>query len=394
MDFAPTTQPQTARPPAVSLSGAPDGAPPSAESRPGGSPAADAPPRGRKETGPKAEAGPAPAGQLSARQWNELLKPYKKPQLGSSLFQLLTTAPLFFLTWALMYWSLDVSYWLTVALAFPAGGLLIRLFIFQHDCGHGSFFPSQKANNAVGFLLGVLTLTPYGYWRRTHAIHHATTGDLDNREFGDIKTLTVAEYRARSPRDQFLYRLYRSPLVLFFVGPLFQFVVKHRLPMDIPWKWKKEWASVLWTNVALAVVIGALWVTIGIKAVLLVHLPILVITTSVGVWLFYVQHQFEDTYWRGNENWNYHEAALAGSSYYRLPKVLQWFTGNIGLHHVHHLSSRIPNYLLQKCHDENPELHGVTILTLGESFRTARLRLWDEERERLIGFRDLAASRS
>jgi acyl-lipid omega-6 desaturase (Delta-12 desaturase) len=334
-----------------------------------------------------------PTGRLSARQWNDLLRPYKGGDLRRSLFQLLTTGALFFLLWYLMLRSIEVSYFLTLALAFPTGGLLIRLFIFQHDCGHGSFFPSQKANNVVGFLLGILILTPYGYWRRTHAIHHATSGDLDEREFGDIATITVNEYLRRTPMQRLAYRLYRNPLTLFLIGPLFQFVVKHRLPLDFPRSWKKEWASVLWTDLAIGIVAIAVGETVGWMNLLLVHGPILVITTSAGVWLFYVQHQFEDTYWRRHETWDYHEAAIAGSSYYKLPKVLQWFTGNIGLHHVHHLSSRIPNYRLQQCHDENPELHRVTVLTLRNSLRTARLRLWDEATNRLVGYRELKEAR-
>ena len=333
----------------------------------------------------------SPQERLSPRQWNDLLRPYKGADLRRSVLQLLNTAPLFFLLWYLMLRSLEVSYFLTLALAFPTGGLLIRLFIFQHDCGHGSFFPSQKANNVLGFLLGILILTPYDYWRRTHAIHHATSGDLDEREFGDIATITVGEYLERTPGKRLAYRLYRNPLTLFFIGPLFQFVVKHRLPMDFPLSWKREWASVLWTNLAIALVVVTMGETVGWMNLFLVHAPILAITTSAGVWLFYVQHQFEDTYWRRHESWSYHEAAIAGSSYYKLPKVLQWFTGNIGLHHVHHLSSRIPNYRLQQCHDENPELHRVTVLTLRNSFRSARLRLWDEATEKMVGYRELKA---
>ncbi len=326
---------------------------------------------------------------MTPRAWNTLLGPYKGSDLKRSLFQLLTTAPLFFLSWYLMYRSLEVSYLLTLALAFPTAGLIVRLFIFQHDCGHGAFFRSNRANHLVGAALGVLTLTPYTYWRRTHSIHHATSGDLDNREFGDIITATVKEYQAKTPMNRFWYRLYRNPLILFFIGPLFQFIVKHRLPLDLPLSWKKEWASVMGTNLSLAAILVAFHYTIGLKAFLLVHGPILILTVSWGVWLFYVQHQFDETYWRPHPEWDYHTAALMGSSYYALPKALQWFSGNIGLHHVHHLSSRIPNYRLQQCHDENPILHEAKILTLRESLRLFTLKLWDEEKQRLIGFREL-----
>jgi len=288
-----------------------------------------------------------------------------------------------------MAYSLSWSYGLTLLLAVPTVGLLTRLFIFQHDCGHGSFFRSRRANNALGGVLGVLTLTPYRYWRRTHAIHHATSGDLDRRTFGDIKTLTVEEYRALTGFGRLKYRLYRHPLTLFVVGPIWQFFLKHRLPLDMPRSWKREWASVHWTNAGLLLGAGlGCWI-FGWKVFLLVQIPISLLSGVLGIWLFYVQHQFEDTYWRKNPDWSFERAGIEGSSYYELPRWLHWFTGNIGYHHVHHLASRIPNYHLPRCFRTVQELHGVTRLTLWSSLRCARLRLWDEASQRLISFGEL-----
>jgi omega-6 fatty acid desaturase (delta-12 desaturase) len=325
----------------------------------------------------------------TARTWNEILGPYKRPNAGRSTFQLVSTSLLFFAGWAAMAWSLGVSYWLTLLLAFPTAGLLVRLFIIQHDCGHGAFFRSGKLNNAVGAVLGVLTLTPYQYWRRCHAIHHATSGDLDRREMGDITTLTVDEYLALSFWGRLKYRLYRNMFVLLVVGPFFEFAIRQRLPLDTPMSWKREWMSVLGTNVSLAAVLLVMAQTLGLGAFALVHMPVLLISGGLGIWLFYVQHQFEDTYWEHHEGWDYYRAGIEGSSYYDLPAVLHWFTGNIGYHHVHHLSSRIPNYRLRECLEENPELSKVTRITVRESLRCARLKLWDEKQRRLIGFREL-----
>jgi acyl-lipid omega-6 desaturase (Delta-12 desaturase) len=321
-----------------------------------------------------------------------LLAPYKLPSWRRALTQLLDTALPFAALWWLMAWSLDVSYLLTLLLAVPAAGLYTRLFIFQHDCGHGSFFPSPAANRALGSALGVVTLFPYGYWRRTHAIHHATSGNLDRRELGDIETLTVREYRALSPWRRLGYRLYRHPLVLFGLGPLYQFVIKHRFPWDIPWAWKREWASALWTNLGIAAGGGALCLLFGWQTVLVVHLTIVLLAGPLGVWLFYVQHQFEETYWEGAGAWDFYRAGAHGSSFYDLPRALHWFTGNIGYHHIHHLSSRIPNYNLQRCFEDNPALQRVTRLTLRQSLRCLRLRLWDEDRRLLVGFRELRAA--
>ena len=322
-----------------------------------------------------------------SKYWNQLLAPYMKASNGKAAFQLLTTGAAFAANWLLMLWSLGVSYWLTLALALPAAGLLTRLFIFQHDCGHGAFFRWRRLNNVVGGIIGVLTLTPYRYWRRTHALHHGGSGDLDRRSFGDVVLLTVKEYMSRSRWGRLKYRVYRHPIVLLVVGPIWQFIIKHRLPWDLPRTWKKEWASVMWTNLGIASAIVGTSLFIGIDRFLLVQLPISLFAGALGIWLFYIQHQFEDTYWRDHPEWDFHRAAMEGSSYYDLPRVLHWFTGNIGYHHIHHLASRIPNYRLPECFKQLPDLHHVTRLTIRDSLRSARLHLWDEDSQRLMGFR-------
>ena len=324
-----------------------------------------------------------------ARYWNEILAPYMKSSYAKALFQLISTLALYALGWYLMYRSLEVSYWLTLGLAIPTTGFLVRLFIFQHDCGHGSFFPSRRANDTVGFFLGVLMLTPYKYWRRTHAIHHGGSGDLDRRSFGDIETLTVDEYLALSPLKRLGYRVYRNLFVLLAIGPAFQFLIKHRFPYDIPRSWKREWSSVMWTNLVAVALFLVAWKLVGLKAVLLVQLPITLMAGAAGMWLFYIQHQFEDTYWERHEEWSFHKAGIEGSSFYDLGPILHWFTGNIGYHHIHHLASRVPNYKLRKCYKDVPQLHEVTRLSILGSFHCATLKLWDEDNKSLISFRAL-----
>ena len=315
-----------------------------------------------------------------------------QPDARKALIQLLGTALPFIGGFALMIWSVDVSYWLTLALAIPMVGLYIRLFIFQHDCGHGSFLPWRTANHWLGSMIGILTLTPYFYWRRTHAAHHAGHGDLERRGMGDIATLTVSEYKSRNWWGRLRYRLYRHPLVFLGVGPFYTFALKHRLPLDIPLSWKKEWISVWYTNVALALVATLAYFTIGVDKLLLAFGPIFFLGSALGVWLFYVQHQFEHTYWSPHEHWSFDRAGIDGSSFFDLPPILHWYTGNIGYHHIHHLASRIPNYQLPKVQRSIPELSRATRLSLAESFRCARLKLWDEAEGRLVPFKHLRQS--
>jgi omega-6 fatty acid desaturase (delta-12 desaturase) len=326
---------------------------------------------------------------LTASAWPKLLAPYRKASWRRAWTQVANSGVPFLLLWALMAFTAGISYPLTLLLAVPTAFFFIRLFIIQHDCGHGSFFPSRRANDRLGGILGVVTLFPYGYWKKTHAIHHATSGNLDDRDFGDIVTLTVREYQALTPFGRLRYRLYRNPVVLFALGPFYQFVLKHRFPFDIPFAWKREWKSVLGTNVALAGVVTALGLTLGWTTFVLVQLPIVLFAGALGVWLFYVQHQFEDTYWEGAGEWDFYRAGAEGSSFYDLGRVGHWLTGNIGYHHIHHVASQIPNYRLAEAFRENPSLQRATRLTLRQSLRCARLRLWDEEKRKMVTFRGL-----
>jgi len=326
--------------------------------------------------------------ERTSEEWRRILGPYGGADLRRSVGQILTSAVPFFVCWYAAYRALSVGYWLTLIIAVPTAGFVMRLFLIQHDCGHGSFFKSQKVADLVGFWLGVATLTPYRYWRKTHAYHHAHSGDLGFRGLGDVDTITLSEYRKKSFFGRLRYRLYRHPFVLLGLGGFFVFALKHRYPWDIPRRWKREWASVWKTNAVLVAIVVLLGLTIGLKAALLVHLPVLMLTGVVGVWLFYVQHQFEDTYWNEHTEWSYFDAGLQGSSYLVLPKPLQWVTASIGIHHVHHLSARIPNYRLQQCLDENPQLQQVTRINIWIGIKTLSLALWDEESRRLISFRE------
>ncbi len=330
--------------------------------------------------------------ESTAQIWSARLAPYQRSSHLRAFLELLVTLVPLVGVGAAMLGAWDAGrLWLWLLLS-PVGGLLLmRVFVLQHDCGHGSFFPSKKWNDRVGSLLGVLTLTPYSYWRRTHSIHHATSGNLDRREFGDIDTLTVREYLALSPARRLGYRIYRHPVFLLLVAPYLQFFVKHRFPTDAPAAWRKEWASVWWTNLGLVLFVTGMMAWLGPVRFLAVALPMPLIGSPLGIWLFYVQHQYEGAYWRRDGDWDFREAALAGSSYYDLPAILHWFTGYIGLHHIHHLDSRIPCYRLRDCLRAIPELAEVPRLGVLESLRCMGLKLWDEEQGRLVGFAEVHA---
>jgi omega-6 fatty acid desaturase (delta-12 desaturase) len=296
--------------------------------------------------------------------------------------------------WYVMYLSLSWSYWLTLLLAIPTAGLLVRLFIIQHDCGHYSFFRSRRANDVLGTFCGLLTLTPYRLWRRSHSRHHASSGNLTHRGHGDVWVLTVDEYFSRSYWGQLQYRLYRHPLFLFAIGPSLLFIVRQRLTYCVPRAWQRERNSVHITNLGILAALIAAWCTIGLASVLLVHLPILVIAASIGSWLFFIQHQYETAYWQRNDRWDFIRSAFDGSSYYRLPRLLQWFSGNIGFHHIHHLESRIPNYNLPVCYAAYPELRQAVTVSLRDSIRCSRLKLWDEQLQRMVTFNEAERGRT
>ena len=329
------------------------------------------------------------------RNWVRELSRYRQPNAPRSVLELALTAVPFALAWTVMLVALNLGhFWLYALLVLPTAGLLVRLFMIQHDCGHGSFFPRRGSGDWTGRVIGVLTLTPYDLWRRSHAIHHASSGNLDRRGVGDVDTLTVSEYLALSRWNRLRYRLYRHPVVMFGLGPAYLFILKNRLPVGFMGKDWQPWISTMATNLAIAAVFGLLMWVVGVVPFLLVHLPMFLLAASAGVWLFYVQHQFEETYWAGNRTWNVREAALHGSSHYDLPGVLRWFTANIGMHHIHHLSSRIPFYRLPEVLRDHPELRAVGRLTFFQSLKCVRLALWDDERRRLISFKEIRAEKS
>ncbi len=323
----------------------------------------------------------------SAATWKELVVPFQRSATARSVWQVVNSLVPYAILWGLMYWALQVSYWLMLPVAVLAAGFLVRIFIIFHDCGHGSFFKSRKANDVMGFICGVLTLTPYQQWRWEHAKHHSTAGDLDKRGTGDVWTLTVKEYLESSRWRRFTYRLARNPFVLFVVAPLILFLGMNRFPN--PKAGRRERWSVHMTNLALVGVAVALSMIMGFKAYLTIQLTLTALSGSVGVWLFYVQHQFEGVYWARHGDWDYTTVALQGSSFYKLPKVLQWFTGSIGFHHIHHLRPGIPNYNLERCHRAVDLFQTVKPVKLGSSLKSLTFRLWDEQRQRLVGYRHL-----
>lgn len=324
-------------------------------------------------------------------KWKAIVAEYQKPSSWRASWQIVNTIGAYAAIWYLMYLSLAVSWWLTIALAILAGGLLIRIFIIFHDCGHRSFFKSPLANDIWGFITGVLTFTPFYHWRWEHAIHHASAGHLERRGVGDVWTLTVEEYLQSSHWKKFAYRLARNPFVLFIIAPLFIFVIRQRFPS--PSARSSERASVWIMNLAVLGLAAGLIAVFNFLPYLVIQLTSMAVAGSCGIWLFYVQHQFEDAYWERSGDWDYTAAALKGSSFYKLPRVLQWFSGNIGFHHIHHLSPRIPNYNLERCHRSDPMFAEVKPMTLFGSLKSISFRLWDEEAGKLISFGRLRKQR-
>ncbi len=321
-----------------------------------------------------------------AREWIKVLSKYRDPSVARSSFELAVTLGPFVVLWALAWWSLSISGWLTLAISMCNAAFLLRLFAIQHDCGHGAFFNNRSVSDWVGRALGVVTLTPYDVWRRTHSVHHSASGNLGRRGMGDVHTLTVAEYKALSPLRKFHYRLYRHPIVLFGLGPSYLFFLQNRLPLGLMAQ-AKYWVSAMSTNAAIIVALLVILYFGGIMPILLIFVPSTLVAATAGVWLFYVQHQFETTLWEQQEDWDLHDAALHGSSHYVLPSVLQWLSANIGIHHVHHLYSRIPFYRLPEVLRDHAPLAQGNRMTIRESIVNARLHLWDEKSKRLLSFR-------
>jgi omega-6 fatty acid desaturase (delta-12 desaturase) len=321
--------------------------------------------------------------------WREAVARHEQPSLPHSLLDLATSVVPYLAISVAMYLCLDVSVWITFALAVPAAGFLLRTFIVFHDCAHGSFLPSKRANLWVGRFAGLLVFQPFANWRHNHAVHHGSSGDLDRRGTGDVATLTVEEYLSRPWKSRLGYRLFRSPVVMFGIGPIWSLMIGPRI-----WSNKmrpRQRRSILVTNLVLALLIAAISWLVGLQAWLLVQIPTAVLAGTLGVFMFYVQHQFEDVYWEGSDQWSYADAALQGSSYLKLPKLFQFFTGNIGLHHVHHLSAKIPNYNLQRAHDESPIFHDVPVLSVGDGLRAIRLKVIDRQSGRLLTWREVKA---
>lgn len=332
--------------------------------------------------------GPATLRQRS-REWAQIAQRHARPEAARSVSQLLITVMPLAALWTAMMVSVDEIYWLTLLLSVLAAAFTVRLFIIQHDCGHRSFFRSRRLNDLLGTAIGIVTLTPHAYWRQAHNTHHATCGNLQGRGVGDVDLLTVAEYTALSRWRRLVYRLYRSPLVMLGIGPVYLFVIKYRLPLDLIRRHPRLLNSVIVTNLGIACTLTGLGLAFGFTQMLMVLTPVVVLSAIAGVWLFFVQHQFEHTFWRNDDGWDFHEAAVKASSYYDLPQPLRWFTANIGLHHLHHLSCRIPNYSLPACLADIPELQTINRIRLRDSLSCLRLALWDEAAQRLISFKSL-----
>lgn len=325
-------------------------------------------------------------------EWKAMVSKFQVPSVSRATWQIINSVLPLCGIWALMAWSLSGPYWITLLLSLLGGLFVVRCFIIFHDCGHGSFFKSKKLNSIVGFITGVLTFTPYRHWSWEHSLHHASCGDLDRRGIGDIWTMTVKEYEASSRWQKFLYRTARNPVVLFLIAPVFLFLIYQRFPAKKASKREKR--SVYLMNLAIATMVGLLVWAVGFKGWLLIHVPITMAAGAFGVWMFYIQHQYEDMYWENHGEWDYTAAALEGSSFYKLPRILQWFTGNIGFHHIHHLSPRIPNYNLEACHKSHEVFQRVKPITFWSSLKSLHLRLWDEDNRRLIKFSDLRRMRA
>ncbi len=327
------------------------------------------------------------------RSWSQRLATYRQPNPVRSVIEIIVTVVPFAALWALSAVAVLNGHWWGLLLTIPAAGFLVRLFILQHDCGHGTLFTRRSVNNWIGRMIGIFTLTPYDYWRRTHAVHHASAGNLDRRGIGDIDTLTVKEFRALSFWQRTKYRFYRHPLIMFGFGPAWLFICQYRLPFGLMRDGMQPWVSTLATNLGIVLPVALMIWLVGLWPFLAVQLPITLMAATAGVWLFYVQHQFEETHWSSADEWNFQEAALHGSSHYDLPLPLRWITGNIGIHHVHHLAATIPFYRLPEVLRDFPELKDVSRITLLESFRCVKLTLWDEAAGRLISFRTERATR-
>ncbi len=320
--------------------------------------------------------------------WSRRLAVYKGASAGRGFFEIFISLVVFTICWVAMWLTLDVGYWLTLLLSVPTAFMLVRLFAMQHECGHGTLFPNKQANDWTGRLLGVLTFTPYDDWRREHALHHSGSGNLDRRGVGDIDTLTVEEYLKRGQFGRLLYRLYRNPIVLFVIGPAWQFILRHRWPTG-DMRSAMPILSTGFTNLGIALVVLLMIWLVGWKAFLAIQLPVTILAATIGVWLFYVQHQFDPTNWERSEDWERESSALHGSSFYDLPQPLMWLSGNIGIHHVHHISSQIPFHRLPRVLRDYPELRDIGRLTLLESLKCIPLALWDEDRQKLVSFRQM-----